>query len=95
MTTLGAVRRRARALAERVTSHAAFLFRGRPPLRLWRLDDGEFRRELERLAEEHIQLLVVAPRALSDEQVRRDFRGWSPLDIPSIQDSLKHQNESS
>ena len=28
-----AVQRQARALAGRVTSHAAFLFRGRPPLR--------------------------------------------------------------
>lgn len=51
---------------------------------LWQLDDVLFRNELSKLAEEHIQLLVVAPYDVSDDQMLRDFPGWQAVDIPSI-----------
>lgn len=54
----------------------------------WQLDDSLFRNELSKLAKEHIQLLVVAPYEVSDDQARRDLPGWNVVDIPSIQDSF-------
>ena len=55
---------------------------------LWQLDDSLFRNELSKLAEEHIQLLVVAPYDVSDDQALRDLPGWNVIDTPSIQESF-------
>lgn len=55
---------------------------------LWQLDDARFRSEISKLADEHIQLLIVAPHDLSDDQSSRDFPDWTVMDIPSIQSAL-------
>lgn len=55
---------------------------------LWQLDDKVFRHELGRLAEEHLQLLVVTPYEVSQERASRDFPGWNFLRMPSIEGKL-------
>lgn len=55
---------------------------------LGRLDDLAFRSELARLAEEHIQLVVVTPRAMTREEVDNEFPGWNLLELPSIEPAL-------
>lgn len=52
---------------------------------LWKLDDHKFRHELSRLAEEPIQLLVIAPYAVTDEHADVEFHGWNLIETPSIQ----------
>lgn len=52
---------------------------------LWLLDDTLFHYELARLAEENIQLLVVAPHDDTDTRALSHFSSWNVVDLPSIQ----------
>ncbi|MGB3289509.1 MAG: hypothetical protein WBA83_09560 [Burkholderiaceae bacterium] len=53
----------------------------------WRLDNNMFRKELQILAEEHIQLLIVTPYGFSEEQAFHNFPDWKILDFASIKNS--------
>ncbi|WP_447920125.1 hypothetical protein [Achromobacter aegrifaciens] len=53
-----------------------------------RFDENLFQNELKMLAKERIQLLVVAPYNLSDEQALRDLPDWKIIDFASIREVL-------
>jgi hypothetical protein len=56
---------------------------------LWIFDDETLRLELDKLASEPIQLLVVASPELSDSALKTDFPSWNVIDLASIQECLR------